>query len=149
MTEIILKADVEKIGKAGTIVKVKDGFARNYLIPKGLAVEVSEANLRRLEQEKKLKELEKEKIKQTAQRTAEQISGLSCTVAVEATDDDKLYGDITPAEIAQAIEAEKNIKIDKKLIVIKEPIRSLGIYEVEVKFHPEVISKVRLWVTRK
>jgi len=149
MIEIILKNDIEKVGKAGAVVKVKDGYARNFLIPRGLAVEVSEASLKSLEQDKKHKELQKEKTKQAAQQLAEQISGLSCTVTVEATEDDKLYGDITPAEIAQAIEAEKNIKIDKKSIIVKEPIQSLGIYEVEVRFHPEVIAKIRLWVTRK
>jgi len=149
MTEIILKKDVQKLGKVGEVVKVKDGFARNFLIPKGLAVEVSPTNLKRLEHEKKQKEAQKEKVKQDAQKLADQISGLSCTVSVEAADDDKLYGDITPTEIIQAIETEKNIKIDKKSIVVKEPIQALGIYEVEVKLHPEVSTKVRLWVTRK
>jgi large subunit ribosomal protein L9 len=149
MKEIILKADVEKIGKTGDIVKVKDGFARNFLIPKGLALEVTQANLKRLEHDKKQKELQKQKLKQKAQKLAEEISGISCTIVVEAKDDDRLYGDITSSEIAQAIETEKNVKIDKKSIIIKEPIRSLGIYEVEVKLHPEVIAKVRVWVTRK
>ena len=149
MTEIILKTDVQKVGKSGDIVKVKDGFARNFLIPKGLAVEMSSANLKKLEHEKEKKQLQIEKIKQQAQKIADEISGLSCTVAVEATEDDKLYGDITQSEIIQAIETEKNIKIDKKFVVIKEPIQSLGIYEVEIKLHPEVSAKVRLWVTRK
>lgn len=149
MKEVILKNDIEKIGKAGDVIKVKDGYARNFLIPRGLALEVNKANLKKLEQDKKKKELDKEKIKQEAQKIADEISGMSCTVTTEAMDDDKLYGEISSIDIARAIETEKNLKIDKKLIVINKPIQSLGIYEVEVKLHPEVMTKVRVWVTRK
>lgn len=149
MKEVILKKDIERIGKAGDIIKVKDGYARNFLIPKGLVLEVTPSNLRRLEEDKKQKESQKEKVKQEATGLAEQLSGMSCTVTTEASEDDKLYGSITAADIAKAIEIEKNIKIDKRSVLLEEPIQALGIYEVSVKLHPEVITKVRVWVTRK
>jgi len=149
MKEVILKKDIERIGKAGDIIKVKDGYARNFLIPKGLVLEVTSSNLRRLEEDKKQKESQMEKVKQEAAGLAEQLSGMSCTVTTEASDDDKLYGSITAIDIARAIEIEKNIKIDKRSVLLEEPIQALGIYEVSVKLHPEVITKVRVWVTRK
>ncbi|MBM3248646.1 MAG: 50S ribosomal protein L9 [Candidatus Omnitrophica bacterium] len=149
MKEVILEKDIERIGKAGDIIKVKDGYARNFLIPQGLALEVTPSNLRKLEEDKKQKESQREKVKQEAASLAEQLSGMSCTVTTEASDDDKLYGSITAMDIARAIEIEKNIKIDKKSVLLEEPIQTLGIYEVSVKLHPEVTTKVRVWVTRK
>lgn len=149
MKKVILKSDIEKLGKAGDIIKVQDGYARNFLIPRGLVLEVTPANLRSLEQEKKQEQSKQEKIKKEAEGLAEQLSGMSCTVTAEASDDDKLYGSVTAADIARAIELEKNIKIDKKSVLLEEPIQSLGIFEVSVKFHPEVTTKVRVWVTRK
>lgn len=149
MKEVILKTDIERIGRAGDIIKVKDGYARNFLIPQGLVLEVNPSNLRKLEQDKKQKESQKEKVKQEAAGLAEKLSGMSCTVTTEASDDDKLYGSVTAADIARAIELEKNIKVDKKSVLLEEPIQTLGIYEVDVKLHPEVITKVRVWVTRK
>jgi large subunit ribosomal protein L9 len=149
MKEVILEKDIERIGKAGDIIKVKDGYARNFLIPQGLALEVNPSNLRRLEEDKKQKESQREKVKQEAASLAEQLSGMSCTVTTEASDDDKLYGSITAMDIARAIEIEKNIKIDKRSVLLEEPIQTLGIFEVSVKLHPEVITKVRVWVTRK
>lgn len=149
MKEVILSRDIERIGRAGEIIKVKDGYARNFLIPNGLAMEVTPGNLRKLEQDKKQKELQVEKVKQEAASIAEKISGMSCTVTAEASEDDKLFGSITAADIARAIETEKNIKVDKKSVLLEEPIHTLGIYEVDVKLHPEVTTKVRVWVTRK
>ena len=149
MKEVILKTEVGKLGKSGDVVKVKNGYARNFLLPKGLALEANAANLKKIEQEKKAQESQKENIKQEAQKLAEQISGASYTVSVEAMEDEKLYGEISSVDISQAIETEKNIKIDKKDIIIKEPIQSLGIYEIEIRLHPEVSTKVRVWVTKK
>ena len=149
MKKVILKSDIEKLGKAGEVIKVKDGYARNFLIPQGFVLEVTPANLRSLEQEKKQKQLQQEKVKKEAEGLAGQLSGMSCTVTAEASDDDKLYGSVTAADIARAIEIEKNIKIDKKSVLLEEPIQALGIFEVSVKFHPEVTTKVRVWVTRK
>jgi len=147
--EIILHRNVEKLGKPGDVVSVKDGYARNFLIPKGLASEAIESNLKMIESEKKHKLLQVEKKIREAKKLAEKIAGASCTVTVEAMEEeDKLYGSITTVEIAKALEVE-GIKISKDLIHLNEPIDKLGIYDVKVVLHPEVTTKVRVWVTKR
>ncbi len=146
--EIILRQNIEKVGKVGDIVKVKDGYARNFLIPKGLASEAIKSNLKIIESEKKQKLLQHEKKIREAKKLAEKITGTSCTVAVEVMEDDKLYGCLSSTDIVKALEVE-GIKIDKNLIHFDNPIEKLGIYELKVVLRPEVITKVRVWVTKK
>jgi large subunit ribosomal protein L9 len=146
--EVILRKQIEKLGKPGDIVKVKDGYARNLLIPKGWALEATKRNLAMIEMEKRQKLTQQEKKKREAQKLSAQINGASCTVSVEAMEDDSLYGHITASEIATALEVE-GVRINKDLIRIEKPIEKLGIYEVDVVLHPEVKTKVRVWVTRK
>jgi large subunit ribosomal protein L9 len=146
--EIILSQDVENVGKAGQVVKVKDGFARNFLIPKGLAVPSSPGNLKKLQQEKQSKLMQLEKIKKNAERLKEKLEQLSLTMPVLIQEEDKIYGSISGADIAQALK-EEGIDIDKNLIILEEPIKALGIYEVPIKLHPEVISKIKLWIVKK
>ena len=146
--EIILTENVENLGKVGDIKKVKDGYARNYLIPRALAVVASAGNTKRIEKEKAKKlALYAEQQKQ-AQQKADELAKVSITVAVEVNDQEKLYGAVTESEILKALEAEGQ-KVEKKSLVIEKPIEELGIFEVGVKLHPEVIAKVRLWVTKK
>jgi len=146
--EVILRKDIEKLGKGGDIVKVKDGYARNFLIPKVLALEATKSNLKTIELEKKQKLLQQDKKKREAKKLAETMTGASCTVTVEAMEDDRLYGHVVASDIAKALEIE-GVKIDKELIYFDKPIDKLGIYEVDVKLHPEVIATVRVWVTKK
>ena len=146
--EVILAKDVEKLGKTGDIIKVKDGFARNFLLPQGKACLATPANLKKVEQEKANKTLREEKIKKDAEELAVKLSGISCTVAVEVNDLEKLYGSVSESDIAKAIEVE-GFTIDKKSIFLEKPIEELGIYEVGVRLHPQVTAKVRLWVTKK
>lgn len=146
--EIILTENVEKLGKVGDVKKVKDGYARNYLIPRSLAVVASPGNIKRIEKEKAKKLALYEENKKEAQAKAEELAKVSITVAVEVNDQEKLYGAVTETEILKALEAEGQ-KIEKKSLVIEKPIEELGIFEVGVKLHPEVIAKVRLWVTKK
>ena len=146
--EVILTQNVEKLGKIGETVKVKDGFARNFLFPQKLAYVATQANLKLIEQQKKKKQEQYEKEKQTAETVAEKLSKVSCTVNVEVNDLEKLYGAVTEAEIIKALDAE-DVKIDRKQLVIDKPLDQLGIFEVGVKLHPEVIAKIRVWVTKK
>ena len=148
MIEVILNQSVDTLGQVGDVVKVKDGYARNFLLPKQLAYPATKANLRRIELEK-AKRLEEEKSAiEEAQKLAEQLSKVSCTVPVEVNDLEKLYGSVTEADIAKAIEIE-GFNVDKKDITLDKTIEELGIYEVEIKLHPKVTTKIRLWVTKK
>jgi len=146
--EVILKQDVEKLGKLGDVVKVKDGFAHNFLIPKDLAVPVTSSNLKRLEQEKQHKAVAQEKLKKEALQLKEKLAGLSLTIAALVQEDEKLYGSIASHDIAQALKDE-GLEIDKNIILLSEPIKALGIYEVDVKLHPEVPAKVKVWIVKK
>ncbi|HPN88215.1 MAG TPA: 50S ribosomal protein L9 [Candidatus Omnitrophota bacterium] len=146
--EVILSKDIHKLGKAGQVVKVKDGFARNFLFPKGDAYLATPENLKRIEQIQKKEKAQYEEEKKKAEILADKLNKVSCTVTVEVNDLEKLYGSVTEGEIVKAIEAE-GFTVDKKDIVLEKNIDQLGIFEVGVKLHPEVTAKIRLWVTKK
>lgn len=146
--EVILTVDVEKLGKRGEVIKVKDGFARNYLIPKGLAVISSEKNRKLVEYQNKMRVQRKSREKKEAEEMAEKINKISCTILAQAGEDETLFGTVTSADIADTLIAE-DIKIDKRKIILEEPIKKLGIYSVIVKLHPEVSANLRVWVVKK
>ena len=146
--EVILCQDLEKIGKVGDVIKVKDGYARNFLIPKKMAYVATPANLKKLEQEKIKRLAGEEKKKKEAENLAQNLAKVSCTISVEVNDLEKLYGSVSEVDIARALEAE-GYAIDKKAIFLEKPIEELGIYEVNVKLHAQVTTKVRVWVTKK
>jgi len=146
--EIILKQDVDNIGKAGSVVKVKDGFARNFLIPNNLAVPGTGANLARLEEEKKKRGLQLEKAKKEAEALKSRLSSLSLTMSVLVREDEKLYGSIGAQEISAALK-EEGFEIDKSMIVLQEPLKALGIYEVPLKIHPEITANIKVWIVKK
>ena len=146
--EVILCQDVAKLGKVGKVVKVKDGYARNFLLPRRLAYPATPANLKIIEQQKAKLVAESERIRKEAEGLAEKINKVSCTLAVEVNDLEKLYGSVTQLDIAQALK-EEGFEIDKKDILLDKPIEDLGVYEVNVRVHPEVTAKIRLWVTKK
>ena len=146
--EVILTKDVEKLGKAGEAVKVKDGFGRNFLIPRGLAVFSNAANLKKLEAEKQKRLQQQEKAKSVAGQLKDKLANLSLTLAVLTHEDEKLYGSIGEAEIVGALK-EEGFDIDKNAVVLKEPIRTLGIFEVPLVLHPEVSAKIKVWVVKK
>jgi large subunit ribosomal protein L9 len=148
--EVILKQDIDRIGKAGSVIKVKDGYARNFLIPNGLAMPVTTENLKQYEQQKQQKSLQFEKIKKEAQILSEKLSGLSLTIPAltQEGDENKLYGGISAVDLAKALE-EEGFKIDKSFIALNEPIKSLGIYEIPVKLHPDVSAKIKVWIVKK
>lgn len=147
--EVILTQDIEKIGKAGTVVKVKDGFARNLLFPKGLAMRVTAVNLKKLEQDKQKLARESAKKKQEALAIKERLDVLSLTISAMAQEDGEgLYGSVSALDISNALK-EEGIEMDKNLIILSEPIKTLGIYEIAVKLHPEVSAKVKVWIVKK
>ena len=146
--EIILKEDIKALGCAGDKIKVKSGYARNYLIPQGLALEVTTANMKAVQVQKEQRNKKEQALKAAAERIAEKLSNVSCTIAMSAGEEDKLFGAVTHADVADALEAE-GIAIDKKDIVFEEDIDKLGIYYCKVKLHPEVTQRVKLWVVNK
>lgn len=146
--EVILIQDVDRLGKSNSVIKVKDGYARNFLFPNKLAIPLTSENLKKLEQDKQKKVLESEKVKKIAEEKAQRLSSLSLTIPALTQEDDKLYGSITAQDITTGLKDE-GIEIDKNSIVLSEPIKSLGIYEVGIKLHPEVSGKIKLWVVKK
>ena len=146
--QIILTNNIEHLGKVGDVVKVKDGYARNYLLPRQMAVTATPGNIKRIEKEKTKRLALYEEQRKEAQAKADVLSKVSLTVAAEVNDQEKLYGAISEAEILKAFEAEGQ-KIERKALVIEKPVEELGIFEIGVKLHPEVIAKIRLWVTKK
>jgi len=146
--EVILNKDVEKIGRCGEVVKVKDGFARNFLFPKDLAVPVTEANLKRLESKKQKKAQEAQSLKEEALKLQSRLLGISLTIPVLVHEEESLYGSIGAAEISEAIK-EEGFDINKDSILLDERITKLGIYEVPLRLHPEVTANIKLWIVKK
>lgn len=146
--EIILSQDVDKLGVAGAVVKVKEGFARNFLIPNKLAVPATSANLKRLEQERQKKVAELRKAKEEFEQLKAKLDSLSLTIPALIHEEDKLFGSISQQDIVQALK-EEGFEIDKNSIYLEEPIKSLGIYEIPIKLHPEVSAKIKVWIVKK
>ena len=146
--EVILTKDVDKIGKAGSVVKVKDGFARNLLFPKKLAIPVTKGNLKKIEEEKQKTIQGQEVKKQEALLIKERLDKLSLTISASAQDEKSLYGSVTAQDISAALK-EESIELDKNIIMLDEPIKSLGIYEIPVKLHPEIQAKLKVWIVKK
>jgi large subunit ribosomal protein L9 len=147
--QVILREDVDNLGTTGEVVTVKDGYARNYLIPRGLAVQATSRNVRRLSHEKRVIEQRDTKRRRDAQGVKEQLESLSLTIAKHTGEEDKLFGSVTNREIADALKEEAGIEIDRKLIHLAQPIKALGVYSVEVKLARDVIATVKLWVVAK
>ena len=146
--KVILIEDVKKLGSMGEIVQVKDGYARNFLFPKDLAKPATNSNLKIIDEIKKKKIVALAREKKEAEEIKAKISLISCTISVEAGDDDRLFGSVTAQDIARAFENE-GFSLDKRKIVLEEPIKKLGVYHVVVKLHPEVTAEVKVWVVKQ
>lgn len=146
--KVILKEKIEQIGSAWDVVNVKDGFARNFLFPRGLAVEATKGNLKFIDEIKREKSALKEKEKQQAEGLAKKLRDASFTMALEASPEDKLYGSVDAQALARFLSGE-GYAIDKKDILLDEPIKSLGAFQVDIKPHPEVTAKIKVWIVRK
>jgi large subunit ribosomal protein L9 len=146
--KLVLMEEVPSLGKIGDIVVVADGYARNYLIPKRLAVVESKGTLRQIENIKKLKANRQEKLLYGFKELSEKIDGISIDLPVETGDEDKIFGTVNSIMIADALK-EKGFDIDRKKIEIETPIKSLGVYNVSIKLHEEFEPKIKVWVIRK
>lgn len=146
--KILLREDFENLGKAGDIVTVKDGYARNYLIPKGIAYLANEANKRKYENDIKQQMWRLTRDKKKAEDLAKTLENVSCTITVNVGEEDKMFGSVTSQNIADALAAQ-GYSIDKRKILLEEPIKSLGIYSVPLKLHNEVDATVKVWVVKE
>jgi len=146
--KVILLENVDRLGKSGELVSVKEGYARNFLIPNKKAKLATPGNMKVLEVIKKKEAAELAKEVEVARALANRIANLSLTIGVQAGDEEKLFGSVTADSIADSLKDE-GITIDKKEIVIEEPIKKLGVYQVTVKVHPEVKASLRLWIVKK
>ena len=145
--QVILNEDVTNLGQMGDLVSVKRGYGRNFLIPKGLAVEATPRNIKRMDHERRNIEHRKEKLELEARTLAQKLAGISITIAKNTSDEDRLYGSVTNREVADAL-SEEGITIDRRRIEIAEPIRSLGVFTVRVKLSADLTGEVKVWVVK-
>ncbi|HHU77955.1 MAG: 50S ribosomal protein L9 [Caldicoprobacterales bacterium] len=144
--KVILLKDVKGQGKQGDVVKVSDGYARNYLFPNNLAVEATKSNLNELKTRKAADDKRRQTELDKARKQAEAISNLEVVVTAKSGESGKLFGSVTNKEIADVLKEKHGIDIDRKKIVLSEPIRSLGSYQLEVKVYPEVTARLKVRV---
>jgi large subunit ribosomal protein L9 len=146
--KIILREDVDKLGRRGDVVKVAPGFGRNFLVPKGLAYTHTPGNAKRVDLERRFLNVKQAREKQEAEELARRISQASTTIVRKVGENETLYGSVTNGDIAEALEKE-GFGIDKRKILLEDPIKTLGIYTVPVKLHPEVTAELKVWVVKE
>lgn len=146
--KVILKDDVKNLGSMGQVVDVADGFARNYLVPRGLAVEANTKNIKSLEHEKKVIQEKAKKIKSQVQDISEKISSMTIVIKAKVGEEGKLFGSVTSMDIAEQLKNE-GIEIDKKKISLEEPIKRIGSYSVNIRMHPEITTQVNIQVVEE
>jgi large subunit ribosomal protein L9 len=146
--EIILRQGVENLGKPGDVVKVKSGYARNYLLPHGLAYEATPGNLKRIQQERDRLDAAENERRTAASTIAERLEQVSLTFSARVGDDGKLFGSVTSNDIAAQLEAQ-GFHVEKRQIDLHEPIKALGVYRVPIRLHSDVKPEVRVWVIKQ
>ncbi|MDH4158034.1 MAG: 50S ribosomal protein L9 [candidate division Zixibacteria bacterium] len=146
--KVILREDVEELGEAGQVVEVKSGYGRNYLFPRNLAIPATKANLRAIDEVTKQKELRQRKLRREAEIVKEKIEKLSVSTEVLVGEEDKLFGSVTSADIARLLE-EEGVIVDKRAILLDEPIKVLGVYTVPVKVEKDITADLKVWVVKK
>ncbi|HOV22705.1 MAG TPA: 50S ribosomal protein L9 [Candidatus Marinimicrobia bacterium] len=144
---VILIKDHENLGKIGDTVEVKDGYARNYLIPQGIALVANSAGMKQMQEQIHLKELRHNKALKKAHELAEKLNTLSLTIPVQVGEEDRVFGAVTSQLIAEQLQ-EKGYEIDKRNIQLEEPIKALGIFDIPIKIFQDVTAKVKLWVIK-
>jgi large subunit ribosomal protein L9 len=148
MVELILKQDVDHLGRRGDIVRVADGYARNFLLPRKLALAVTEASRRQIEHEKKLAARQEAEEKAGAELLARQVAEAPVTIARKAGETDTLYGSVTSADVADAL-AARGVEVDRRKIQLPEPIKTLGEHQVAIRLHRDVTASVAVTVVRE
>jgi large subunit ribosomal protein L9 len=148
MMKVILKEDVEKLGQAGQVIDVADGFGRNYLFPRNLAIPALKGNLRSIDVIKKQKQAKDNKKKREAEKIKDKIEKLSLTAEVLTGEEDKVFGSVTSNDIAELL-AKQGFEIDRRKIILAEPLKALGVYTINIKLAHEITAQVKLWVVKK
>jgi large subunit ribosomal protein L9 len=146
--KVILRKDAQKLGKTGDVIGVKNGYARNYLIPRGMVYEANEGNLRQLEEEKKQQSKRSDKERKSSEALAVQLEKASITIKMKVGEEDKLFGSVTSQMIAESL-VEKGITIDKRQIELEDSLKTLGIFDVPVKLAGGVMGKVKVWIVKE
>jgi large subunit ribosomal protein L9 len=146
--KLILRKEVASLGHIGDVIVAKDGYARNYLVPRGIAYAASPNNLRQLEEEKKQSGRRDDKERKLSESVAAAIANTSVTITMKVGEDEKLFGSVTSQMIADSL-LEKGITVDKRTIELEEPLKALGIYDVSVKLPGGVVGTVKVWVERE
>lgn len=145
---VILREDLENLGKAGEVVTVRDGYGRNYLLPRGLALLATERDVARLEHEKRVASARAAKLARDLQSQVDRLSQVSVSIARAVGEGDKLYGSVTSRDIAEALQ-EQGHAVDSKRIQLDEPIKTLGMTEVPIKLGRDAVAKIKVWVVKK
>jgi len=147
--KVVLKKDIPNLGKAGQVKKVADGYARNYLIPKGLAAMATPGAIKQAEQVQAAEERSEQHRRHAAEESAATLAEHTFTFSARAGEGDRLYGSITSADIAEAIEKATGLEVDKRKVLLEQPLRELGEHEVSVKLHSDVVSQVKVVIVRE
>jgi large subunit ribosomal protein L9 len=145
---VILTENIDRLGDSGEVVDVKGGYARNYLLPRGLALAANRSNMAVYEEARRQKEAQSNKAKRDAEGVAKTLVKASCTVAVAVGDEDRIFGSVTAQQIADLLR-EQGFDIDRRNVQLEEPIRALGVYDVPVRLHAEVTVMVKVWVVKE
>lgn len=146
--EVILLKDYEKLGKALDVVSVKDGYARNFLIPRGIAMISTEGNRKKIEEAKRLTARREENKIKEAKELALKIEQVPCTIAVKVGEEDKIYGSVSAVEISNYLKRE-GYEIEKNQVEIEEPIKKLGVYTVTIKLYKNITANLKVWVVKE
>lgn len=146
--KVILRRDFEPLGRVGNVVEVKEGYARNYLIPRNIAYQATESSVRQLEEEKKQHARQLDKEKRTSEKLAVELEKVSITIQMKVGEEDKLFGSVTSQMIADALK-EKGFTVDKRQVELADSIKALGIYNVDVRLPGGINGKVKVWVVRE
>ena len=146
--KVILTQDVQRVGQAGDTVQVSDGYARNYLIPRSLALEATRSNMALYGEQMKQKKMLTNKAKRSAEALAAELEKVSCTAAVQVGEEDRVFGAVTSQTVAELL-ARQGYEIDRRHILLEEPIKALGVYNVPVKLHADVEARIKVWVVKE
>ncbi|MGH8015946.1 MAG: 50S ribosomal protein L9 [Candidatus Zixiibacteriota bacterium] len=146
--KVILRQDVADLGTVGQVIDVKDGYGRNFLIPRNLAIPATKGSLSAIDEVKKQAEFRSRKLRKEADVVKERVEKLSLTAEVLVGEEDKVFGSVTSADIAALLEKE-GITVDKRMVELENPIKALGVYTVPVKVAKDVLANVKLWVVKK
>jgi large subunit ribosomal protein L9 len=146
--KVILTEDVGRLGEAGSIVEVKDGYARNYLLPRSLALVANRSNMAVYKEFGRQKQMQGTRAQREAEALGKRLEKMSCTVPVAVGEEDRIFGSVGSQHIADLLN-EQGLEIDRRAVQLEEPIRALGVYDVPIRLHAEVEAKVKVWVVRE